>query len=666
MLEAGSGDRAPAVGILEWFEVGEYHRVERVLRGLGQLGIEHLRTGVSWADWYTRDGERWYDWLIPRIARDVTLLPCVVYTPPSIAIAPKAAAPPKRPRDFADFLDFLIDRHGEHFQHVELWNEPNNIAEWDWRLDLEWNLFAEMIGDAAHWCRQRGKKTVLGGMSPLDRNWISLLGLKGALNDIDVIGIHGFPGTWEVAWEGWEHVVESVHEALGWHGLESDVWITEAGYSTWRSDEFGQVRELVEALAAPVSRIYWYAAEDLEHDRVTVGGFHTDVRHYHMGIRDSEGEPKLLARLWRDGGLDLVREMAAVGRIERTRRPVSLVTGGAGFVGTNLAHRLLSDGHRVRIFDNLARPGVERNLQWLLATHPGRVEVEFGDIRDPVAVRRAVEDVERVFHFAAQVAVTTSVKQPRLDFDVNALGTFRILDEVRRLPEPPPVLFTSTNKVYGTLPYLDLVRSGDRWLPLDPLVAEAGLGEDTPLDFCTPYGCSKGTADQYALDYAKTYGIPATVFRMSCIYGPHQRGTEDQGWVAHFLLRALAREPITIYGDGAQVRDILFVEDLVDAISLAAEHRDEVEGRAFNIGGGPECAVSLREVVAQIGALIGRNPALSFATERIGDQRYYVSDTSRFREATGWAPRVLPEEGLESLHHWLTARRELAVAAAGG
>src|SRR5919204_514609 len=172
------------------------------------------------------------------------------------------AAPPKRPRDFADFLDFLIDRHGEHFEHVELWNEPNNIAEWDWRLDLEWNMFAEMIGDAAHWARRRGKRAVLGGMSPLDRNWISLLGLKGALNDIDVIGIHGFPGTWEVAWEGWEHVVESVHEALGWHGLEADVWITEAGYSTWRSDEFGQVRELVEALAAPVSRIYWYAAED--------------------------------------------------------------------------------------------------------------------------------------------------------------------------------------------------------------------------------------------------------------------------------------------------------------------------------------------------------------------------------------------------------------------
>jgi CDP-paratose 2-epimerase len=232
----------PELGLLEWFEIGERDRVERVAAGLRELGIEHLRTGVSWADWYSAEGERWYDWLIPRLASEFTLLPCVVYTPPSIAIVPKAAAPPRRPRDYADFLDFLIGRHGAHFEHVELWNEPNNIAEWDWRLDLEWNAFAEMIRDAAHWCRRCGKRTVLGGMSPLDRNWLWLMGAKGALADIDVIGIHGFPGTWEVAWEGWEHVVENVSVVLGEHGLEADVWITEAGYSTWRYDEFGQVR----------------------------------------------------------------------------------------------------------------------------------------------------------------------------------------------------------------------------------------------------------------------------------------------------------------------------------------------------------------------------------------------------------------------------------------
>jgi len=647
------------LGLVEWFEVGEEQRVERVLAQLQRLGVGHFRTGVSWADWHREGGREWYDWLLPRLAEEVELLPCVVYTPPSIAVVPKAAAPPKRPRDYADFLDLLIDLHGDCFDHVELWNEPNNIAEWDWRLDLNWEAFGEMIAAAAYWVRQRGKRSVLGGMSPLDPNWLDLLAGRGALRDVDVVGIHGFPGTWEVAWEGWDAVADKVGDVLAHHGLDAEIWITEAGYSTWRNDEFGQVRELASALDAPVERLYWYAAEDLDPSRETVGGFHTDVRHYHMGVHETDGEQKLVARLWAEGGADLVRSTAKLGTrpLRPARVPVTLVTGGAGFVGCNLAHRLLSSGKRVRVLDNLARAGVERNLRWLATTHPGRLEVELGDVRDPVAVTRAVQDVDEVFHLAAQVAVTTSLVHPDRDYAVNLEGTIKLLEAVRRLPEPAPVLFTSTNKVYGSLGDVELELDGERWLPTDPLLRSHGSDERRPLDFCTPYGCSKGAADQYVLDYAESFGVPSVVFRMSCIYGPHQHGTEDQGWVAHFVLRALAGEPVTIYGDGCQVRDVLFVDDLVDAMLLARRHvhEPEVRGQAFNIGGGPANAVSLLEVLDVVAGLHGERPELELAEMRQGDQRWYVSNTRRFGAATGWEPQVGVEEGIEELYRWLLA-----------
>jgi CDP-paratose 2-epimerase len=336
--------------------------------------------------------------------------------------------------------------------------------------------------------------------------------------------------------------------------------------------------------------------------------------------------------------------------------PVALVTGGAGFVGTNLATRLVAEGHRVRILDNLARPGVEQNLRWLSLTHGDRVEFQLGDVRDPFAVRRALEGASQVFHLAAQVAVTTSVADPTEDFDVNLRGTHNLLEEVRRLAEPPPLVFTSTNKVYGTLPRLALELDGDRWEPADPHVRERGLDERLPLEFCTPYGCSKGGADQYVLDYAKTYGLPALVFRMSCIYGPHQHGNEDQGWVAHFAIRTLGRQPITIYGDGCQVRDLLFVEDLVSALLLARDEAHDLAGTAFNMGGGPDNAVSLLELLELVADFTGEQPQVEFAAERLGDQRYYVADTTRFRTATGWRARVAVEEGVAELVRWLGGR----------
>jgi CDP-paratose 2-epimerase len=332
----------------------------------------------------------------------------------------------------------------------------------------------------------------------------------------------------------------------------------------------------------------------------------------------------------------------------------TLITGGAGFIGTNLADRLLRAGERVVVLDDLSRAGVERNLAWLQSSHQDRLQVVRGDVRNRDDVRAAAREADRVFHLAAQVAVTTSVTEPVHDYSVNLGGTITLLEELRRRSVPPPLLFTSTNKVYGKLAGLQVEQHGERYQPDDADVREHGIGEQWPLQFASPYGCSKGGADQYVLDYAETYGLRAVVFRMSCIYGPHWCGNEDQGWVAHFLMQARDGAPITLYGDGRQVRDVLYVDDLLDAMQAAVRQVDELSGRAFNMGGGPKSTVSLLELLDLIGRL-GSPPDVRFGDWRVGDQRYYVSDTRCFQEATGWAPRVTPEEGVKLLHDWLTS-----------
>ncbi|HEY0729807.1 MAG TPA: NAD-dependent epimerase/dehydratase family protein, partial [Pyrinomonadaceae bacterium] len=282
-----------------------------------------------------------------------------------------------------------------------------------------------------------------------------------------------------------------------------------------------------------------------------------------------------------------------------------LITGGAGFIGSNLAHRLLSAGHRVRLLDNLSRSGVERNLRWLIETHGDMVDIEVPDVRNFSTLKQAVKDASQVFHFAAQVAVTSSLTDPIEDFEINARGTLNLLEAIRNTDNPPPLVFTSTNKVYGTLGDLQFTSGATRYAPVDCFIRERGIAETRPLDFHSPYGCSKGAADQYVIDYARTYGLPTLVFRMSCIYGPHQYGNEDQGWVAHFVIRSITGKPIIIYGDGKQVRDILFIEDLVDAFLLAQQYMQQLSGSAFNIGGGPANTISLLELLDLITELHG-------------------------------------------------------------
>ncbi|WP_374944994.1 SDR family NAD(P)-dependent oxidoreductase [Sphingomonas sp.] len=336
-----------------------------------------------------------------------------------------------------------------------------------------------------------------------------------------------------------------------------------------------------------------------------------------------------------------------------------LITGGAGFIGANLADRLAGEGHRVRIYDALSRPGTERNLAWLQENHGDRIDFIHADIRDDARLGEAAAHVQAVFHLAAQVAVTTSMVDPAADFTINIAGTLNLLEALRKRGDATPLIFASTNKVYGDLADLSFDLQGDAYVPTDPGIRAHGVGEARPLDFHTPYGCSKGAADQYVLDYARSFGVPTAVLRMSCIYGRRQMGTEDQGWVAHFLIRALEGKPITLYGDGHQVRDILDVSDAVDAYVRAWARIDTVKGRAFNLGGGPANAISLRQLLAHIADLTGRDVDVTYADWRAGDQRYFVADTRAAEAALGLAPRIDWRDGVAELARWLASERRL-------
>jgi CDP-paratose 2-epimerase len=651
----------PAIGLVEWFRVGEYDRVREVLSDLQQLGISELRTGISWADYYTPEGKDWYNWLIPTLAREINLLPCFLYTPPSMGIKPKTSSPPNDLKAYADFIDVIITDLGDYFEWVELWNEPNNKIEYDYTLDKHWFKFAEMVGGAAHWAQKRGKKTLLGGMSPIDPNWLQLMFDRGVMQYIDAVGIHGFPHVFDQQWEDWGTYVEAVREVLQENNSGAQLWITEAGFSTWQHDELKQVEEFRNALGADVAMVYWYAARDLDESLPTVGGFHLDEREYHFGLKKSNGTPKLLCRLWAENGVDGMQKLTCLTHQKQfpPTEKYTLITGGAGFVGTNLAKRLLEAGRNVVVLDNLSRPGVERNLQWLCDTYPKRLSVRVASILNFETVKQLVRQADQVFHFAAQVAVTTSLTAPFEDFDVNARGTLNILEAMRQMPHPPSLVFTSTNKVYGSLEDLRFVSNGSRYNPADTEIKAHGIPESRQLDFHSPYGCSKGAADQYVLDYARTFDLPAAVLRMSCIYGPHQYGTEDQGWVAHFAIQAIDGKPVSIYGDGKQVRDILYVEDLVDAFLLAQQHMPRISGEAFNIGGGPGNTVSLREILKMLSAFRDKRISMQFGDWRPGDQYYYVSDIRKFQRTTGWYPKNTVVQGVAKLYQWLCVNRGL-------
>lgn len=345
----------------------------------------------------------------------------------------------------------------------------------------------------------------------------------------------------------------------------------------------------------------------------------------------------------------------------RTSKTV-LITGGAGFVGSNLAERFLSDTDtRVRLFDNLSRGGVERNLDWLEALpEAGRLEMVEGDVRDAAAVRHAARDASEIYHLAAQVAVTTSVEDPGTDFEVNAMGTFNVLEAARLSGRKPFVLYTSTNKVYGSLEGVPVRLDGSRYRACE--AGFAGVDEEERLDFHSPYGCSKGSADQYVRDYGRIYDLPTVVFRMSCIAGPRQFGNEDQGWVAHFLYSVLAGRPVTVYGDGHQVRDILHVQDLLDAMMAVRRNGSEVRGEVYNVGGGLSRAISVRDMLQRIEAMAGRRLQMESNAVRPGDQPLYISDTTKLERDTGWRPKQTLDQILNDIHAFWEGNQEAILA----
>ena len=335
-----------------------------------------------------------------------------------------------------------------------------------------------------------------------------------------------------------------------------------------------------------------------------------------------------------------------------------LVTGGAGFIGANYVHRLLRRGEEVIVYDDLSRHGSQANVAWLRQEHgEDSFRLLVADVRDAAALQEAARDVEVIVHLAAQVAVTTSVQDPRTDFEINALGTFNVLEAARLSGWRPIVLYASTNKVYGGMEEVAVVEEATRYRYRDLV---DGVPETQPLDFHSPYGCSKGTGDQYVRDYARIYGLPTVVLRQSCIYGPRQMGVEDQGWIAWFAIAAVTGQPITIYGDGRQVRDVLYVDDLLDAYDAAIERIDVAAGQVYNIGGGPARTMSVwAEFAPLLERALGRSIAVAYSDWRPGDQRIYVSDIRKAQRELGWTPRTGVEEGVQRLVEWVVENRGL-------
>lgn len=333
-----------------------------------------------------------------------------------------------------------------------------------------------------------------------------------------------------------------------------------------------------------------------------------------------------------------------------------LITGGAGFIGSNYVYRLLKRGENVTIYDNLSR--TKRNIEWLKNEFgESAFQLVVGDVRDADRITEAARSADVIVHLAGQVAVTTSVVDPRDDFESNALGTFNVLEAARASGRNPIFIYASTNKVYGGMEEVALFEEPTRWRYKDLI---QGCPENQPLDFHSPYGCSKGTGDQYVRDYSRIYGLRSVVYRQSCIYGTRQFGIEDQGWVAWFIIAAVTGKPITIYGDGKQVRDILFVDDLLDAYDLAVEKIDIAKGQVYNLGGGPQNVMSIwAEFQPRLEKLLGRSVPVSRGDWRPGDQRVFYADIRKAEKELGWKPVVNVDEGVQKLFDWVMENKNL-------
>ncbi len=337
-----------------------------------------------------------------------------------------------------------------------------------------------------------------------------------------------------------------------------------------------------------------------------------------------------------------------------------LLTGGAGFIGINLARHFLVKGLHVIIFDNLSRKGTEVNIKLLKRDFGAQFTLVVGDVvKDFVKLEHAVSKADAVIHLAAQVAVTTSVDNPRHDFEVNAVGSFNVVEAIRLSKHQPPLVYSSTNKVYGSLHHRPVKEHDTHYRFEHDEIHKHGIAETEQLDFHSPYGCSKGIADQYVIDYSRVYGLKTVVFRQSCVYGPYQFGVEDQGWVAWFGIAAMFGKQITVYGNGKQVRDILYINDLVRLYELAFDNIDRVSGHAYNVGGGPNNTLSLIQLLGMLESRLGRKVPVLKADIRVGDQPVFVADIRKAQEHFGWTPKHGVEFGFDQMMNWIEDHQDL-------
>ncbi|QBQ55743.1 NAD-dependent epimerase/dehydratase family protein [Nitrosococcus wardiae] len=643
MMAGAPGRKQARCGINEWFALGEYRQAEQLLDDACAAGFRDIRLAVTLAQWNSPKARAWYGWLIARAAERFEvvialhrLLPHHSHQLPPAWVHEALA--------YQRFFGEACNELGDSIQWLEC-ADLLGVPSWPDASPQSAGLLSKLL------CESSAPSLCLGGLV-LDARWLAIAYRQGLFDSVQALAFRRFS---QADKDGELAKVDEVLPAP--QRLER--WLTPDPIPPRRDSGIGLlVGEWGGLLNGAVERVY------LNLTAVPAEGERQPGR----GLRTADGKPALLGRLLQlqGGGYARVQEVATWGQGSGKKggRDRELVIGGAGFIGCNVAARLAAQGHQILVLDDLSRPGTECNLEWLHQRFPNQIEVLLADVRDRDAVQYAVQRACRIFHFAAQVAVTTSLKQPFFDHDVNTVGTLNVLEAARRRRYPPGLVFTSTNKVYGDLDDLELQLTASGYAPVDDVIRSRGIDESRPLKFCSPYGCSKGAADQYVLDYARTLGLPATVLRMSCIYGPRQFGNEDQGWVAHFIRQVVSETPITFYGDGLQVRDVLYVDDLVKALLTAANHLPAIAGEAFNMGGGPQNVLSLQGLVDQLAVLHHRVPVVYRKDWRPSDQRYYVSDTSKFQRVTGWRPAIGSKEGVRQLYEWmqqeLTASRPAA------
>ena len=620
-----------ACGISEWLRPGNARGADRLFAELSVRPLP-VRCVVTRDDWQSAGAAQWFRWLCDRIGEHAPLTVALYRTDPG-RVGSAAPVWAEDPNAYRQFVADVRAELGDACSWIEL-SDPLGPPAWP-DPSLQSRELLTGLADRAE------GRLCLGGV-PLDAAWLALAAQVSLPDCLDALAL--VPAAPVVEWGA---RLARIRSALP-DRSQLPLWLT-AEVPERHRDPRGRTEHAltmgVELARTGVDRLF------LDQHRTFDGA----DRAHRGTLCAVDGAPSLTARTLATSGPPNGRPLSAAAAtvVQSPAADAELVIGGAGFIGSNLAARLAQAGHRVIVLDNLSRPGTEFNIDWLLQAWPERIGFLLADIRDRDAVRHAVARARRVFHLAAQVAVTTSLAHPREDHVINATGTLNVLEVAREREHPPALVFTSTNKVYGGLADIALEKTARGYEPADEDMRAHGIGESRPLELRTPYACSKGAADQYVLDYARTFSVPAAVLRMSCIYGPRQFGNEDQGWVAHFARRVLRDEPITIYGDGDQLRDVLHVDDLVDAALAVADRLPDATGEAFNVGGGPDNWLTPNALLQQLSELHGDLPSVRFRDWRLGDQRYYASDTGKLHRLSGWTPQIDVRHGVGRLYDYL-------------